>query len=212
MGRRRDDDEEDFDDRPSRRRGNRPEKKNNLPMILGIVGVVVVLIIATCGGLVYYAISSAKKMVDEVSTKFAATQEADNFLDKISENNLQGAYDSTTPSFKTSTSFVQFQQLIDKNLLMKKPFDHYSTSFVPPTGAAPNRMQVVSYKLSDFDSGDPDDLGDDPDLEPRPPIKKPKVNKPGIKPGPPGQKSLTVTITLAEQPGGFWKVEKFTVP
>ena len=214
MGRRRDDEQEDedFDDRPSRRRGNRPEKKNNLPMILGIVGVIVVLIIAACGGMVYYAVSSAKKVVDEVSVRFASVAEADSFLDKLSDSKIQTAYDSTSPSFKASTSFVQFQQLIDKHPLLKKPFSHFSTMSAAPTGVAPNRMQVISYELYDIDNADPGDAGDDPELEPRPPVKKPKVTKPGIRPGTPGQKSLTVTITLAEQPGGFWKVEKFTVP
>ena len=212
MGRRRDDDEADdeYDDRPSRRSSNRPEKKSNLPMILGIVGVIVVIVIAGCGGLVYYAISSAKKVVDEVSSKFASNQEADNFLNRLSESQIQAAYDSTTPTFKAATSFVQFQQLIDKNPLMKKPFGHYSTTFVPPTGVAPNRMQVISFTLNDSYDSDPDDLGNDPEADPRPPVKKTKGPRPGTPPPP--SKSLTVTITLAEQPGGFWKVEKFTIP
>ena len=214
MGRRRDDEDEDeeYDDRPSRRRGNRPAKKNNLPMILGIVGVIVVLVIAACGGMVYYAVSSAKKIADEVSGRFASVAEADSFLDKLSDSKVQTAYDSTSPSFKAATSFVQFQQLIDKNPLMKKPFNHYSVTSAAPTGVAPNRVQTISYEITDSDDGEVGDFGDDPDMQPPPPAKRPKVAKPGNKPGTPALKSLTVTITLAEQPGGFWKVEKFTIP
>ena len=108
--------------------------------------------------------------------------------------------------YQTQRGFVHIFQGAGADIVVHD-FGHQGGCLGQGTGADQKGLLVLRQR---DEAGD--DLGDDPDLEPRPPIKKPKINKPGIKPGQPGQKSLTVTITLAEQPGGFWKVEKFTVP
>ncbi len=206
MGRRRDhdDDEDEIDDedeRPSRRRAKKKEKSNTTLLVV-LAGVAVVLI-AACGGVAWYAISSAKKVVDNMAGQFGSTAEAEEFLSKISSGQTQAAYDSTAPAFKSSMTRERFQQLLASQPLLTKHTDTRPLTSQEPTGKAPNRKHAISYELTELDEDfDPDD--DDPPL----PVKKPK----GKKGAPAGPKSLTVTITVAEQPGGLWKVEGLTVP
>ncbi len=132
--------------------------------------------------------------------QFGSTAEAEEFLSKLSGDRVQAAYDSTAPAFKTSMTFEQFQKLIAKNPLLTGHTESRPLTSKEPTGKPPNRRQTISYELTEFDEGADDEF----DAKPKP---KPKPKK-----GAAGPKSLTVTLTLAEQPGGFWKVEGLTVP
>lgn len=188
------DDDDDFEDERPRKRASK--KKNNTPMILAIVSVVVVVLVLGCGGLVWYAVRETGKKIEEISSAAESEGEAERFLDKLTGEQIQAAYDSTTPAFKTGMSLAQFQQLLKKHPLLTKHDDYRALNFDNPTGVTPNRKKVTSYELTESDDSELD-----PD-SPRPLPKKPKSSP----------KSLTLTITLAEQPGGLWKVEKLTVP
>lgn len=198
MGRRRDDDddedEEELDESPRKRRSSkRNEKKSNTPMILAIVGVAVVVLVLACGGIAWWAVSSTKKVMEEVVAQQGSAEEAENFLGKLSSEQTQAAYDSTTPAFKTSMSKDQFAQLLKKHPLLTKHDDATPLATSSPTGVAPNRKKVTNYELTEWDDdGDPE-------------FPRPKSKKGG------GPKSLTVTITVAEQADGIWKVDSLVV-
>ena len=80
------DDDDDFD-RPSRSRRRddddddlpprRPKKKSNLGLILGILGVVLFLMCAGAGVLIWQAVKSVKKSVDQVKTTMGDAQESE---------------------------------------------------------------------------------------------------------------------------------------
>ena len=198
MGRRRDDDEDEDDDddfeAPRKRRSKKGKEKSSTTTILIVVGVVVVVLVLACGGIGWYVVSSTKKAINEIAGQVDSSEEAENFLDKLSTEQTQAAYDSTTPAFKTSMTKEQFAQLVKKHPLLTIHDDARPLTFNQPTGAAPNRRKVTSYELTEWDDGDPD-------------FERPRPKK-GATGGP---KSLTVTITVAEQAGGFWKVDSLVV-
>lgn len=200
MGRRRDDDddedEEELDESPRKRRSSkRNEKKSNTPMILPIVIVVAVaVVILGCGGMVWWAVSSTNKAITEIAGQIEASDEADNFLGKLSSEQSQAAYDSTTPAFKTAMTKDQFAALVKKHPLLSTHEDIRPLTTNAPTGKTPNRKKVTTYELTEGDDSDPD-------------FEQPQPKK-GAKGGP---KSLRVTITVAEQAGGFWKVDSLAV-
>ena len=197
MGRRRDDDdddEEELDESPRKRRSSkRNEKKSNTPMILAIVGMAVVVLVLACGGIAWWAVSSTKKVMEEVVAQQGSAEEAENFLGKLSSEQTQAAYDSTTPAFKTSMGKEQFAQLLKKHPLLTKHDDATPLTASSPTGMAPSRKKVTSYELTEWDD----------DIDPEFPRPKPKRGA--------GPKSLTVTITVAEQADGIWKVDSLVV-
>jgi hypothetical protein len=200
MGRRRDDDDDDdddFDDRPMRTPKKEGGGGKTVVIVVAIIAFVVVLIVGGCAGLGYWVFYSAKKSVNNTFSQFEASAEADTFLFKLSTDQVQAAYDSAAPSFRSSMSRDALQQLINRNPLLTKHTSRRALTFNSPTGSAPNRKQAISYELSK--------LWDDPEpwVEPG----KPKPTKAA-----PGPKTITVTVTVAEQPGGFWKVENLTVP
>ena len=197
MGRRRDDDDDDEDDdfeEPRKRRSEKGAKKSNTTTILIVVGVAVVVLMLACGGIAYWAVTSTKKAFDEVASQAVSAEEAENFLSKLSTEQTQAAYDSTTPAFKTSIGKDQFAQLLKKHPLLTKHDDARPLTFNQPTGAAPNRKKVTSYELTEWD-----DDGD------------PEFGNPRPKKATGGPKSLTVTITVAEQTGGIWKVDNLAI-
>ncbi len=202
MGRRRDDDDyededDDFDDRPVRR----PAKSGGgggktVLIVLGIVALVLLLVVGGCVGLGYWGFLSAKKSVNNTFSQFEASAEADSFLFKLGSDQTQAAYDATSPAFKTSISRDRLQQMINQNPLLTKNSSRRALTFNSPTGSTPNRKQTITYELSKWI--------DDP--EPWTPPGQPKPTK-AISTGP-----RTITITVAEQSGGFWKVENLTIP
>ena len=166
-------------------------------MTLAIVAVVFLVLIGACGGIAWYVTKSFKKTVDNMAVQIDSTAEAEEFLLKLSGDRVQAAYDSTSPTFKTSMTFDQFQKLIAKNPLLTAHTDARPLTSKEPTGKTPNRRQSIGYELTEVDD-------EDDEFEPAP-----KRKKKGAATGP---KSLTVTVTLAEQAGGFWKVDGLTVP
>ncbi len=199
MGRRRDDDDEDEEEddfeAPRKRRSKKGKAKNSTTTILIVVGVIVAVLVLGCGGIAWYVVSSTKKAINEISGQIEASDEADNFLGKLSSEQTQAAYDSTTPAFKTSMTKEQFAALVKKHPLLSTHDDARPLSTNQPTGTTPNRKKITTYELTEWD----DDS--DPDFE------RPKPKK-GAKGGP---KSLRVTITVAEQAGGFWMVDSLVV-
>ena len=198
MGRRRDDDDDDEDDdfeEPRKRRSKKGAKKSNTTTILIVVGVAVVVLVLACGGIAFWVVSSTKKVMEEVVAQSVSAEEAENFLGKLSSEQTQAAYDSTTPAFKTSIGKDQFALLLKKHPLLTKHDDATPLTYNQPTGIAPNRKKVTSYELTEWD-----DDGDPNFDRPRP--------KKGASTGP---KSLTVTITVAEQAGGIWKVDNLVI-
>ena len=197
MARRRDDDDDDddLDERPGQKSGGGGGK--TVLIVLGIVGGVLLLGVAGCLGLGYWGFLSAKKSVNNSLSTFEATAEADSFLFKMAAEQVQPAYDSTSPNFKATMSRDQFQQLINRNPLLAKNTTRRAVSFNAPTGSPPTRKSVNTYEISK--------MFDDP--EPWTPAGQPKPIKP-----PPGPKTITVTVTVAEQANGMWKVDGLTVP
>ncbi len=194
MARHRDDDDDEFDEPRPRRTSKKSEKKNNTPLIIAAVAVVAVVLIASCAGIAWWMVSTTTKAFQEIAAQEDSGMEAEHFLDKLLSAQTQAAYDSATPAFQKSMTREQFQQLIQKHSLLTRHTDVRPLTFDNPTGTAPNRRRVTTFELTESD--DTADF-DDP--------------RPKRKPGAAGPKSLTVTITVAEQPGGFWKVDGITV-
>ena len=90
-----------------------------------------------------------------------------------------------------------FQQLINRNPILTKGNTRRALSTNAPTGTSPTRKMVIVYEVSKFGE----------DFEPFPPPGQPNPPKPF-----PGPRTITVTLTVAEQAGGFWKVESLSVP
>jgi len=200
MARRRDDDDEDdddFDDRPSRKSGKKEGGGGKTVIIVvGIIALVILIIVGGCAGLIWYGVSSAKKSVSNTVSLFEATAEGDSFLFKLSSD-PQTAYDSTSAGFKTSMSRDSFQQLLNRNPVLTKSNTHRMLTTNTPTGTAPNRKVTISYEVTKFGE----------DFEPWTPPNQPKPTKAA-----PGPRTVNVTLTLAEQSAGFWKVDGITVP
>ena len=192
MARHRDDDDDESDEprRTSKKRG----KKNNTPLIIAAVAIVAVVLIASCAGIAWWAISTTTKAIQEISGQEDSSEEAENFLGKLSSEQTQAAYDSATPAFQQSMTREQFQQLLQKHPLLTGHTYARPLTFDKPTGIAPNRRCTTTFELTESDD----------DNDPGAPRSK-------LKPRPAGPKSLTVTITVAEQPGGYWKVDGMTV-
>ena len=194
MARQRDDDDDELDEPRLRRTPKKSKKKNNTPLIIAAVAIVAVVLIGSCAGIAWWMVSTTTKAFQEIAAQGDSSEEAENFLSKLSSEQTQAAYDSATPAFQKSMTREQFQQLMQKHSLLTRHTDARPLTFDNPTGTAPNRRRVTTFELTESD--DTDDFD-----EPRP------KRKPGVA----GPKSLTVTITVAEQPGGFWKVDGLTV-
>ena len=203
MGRRRDDDDDDdddddFDDRPVRR----PAKSGGgggktVLIVLGIVGFILLVIVGVCGFLMYRGVTGVQNAANNFTGQFEASAEADSFLFKLSTDQIQAAYDSASPAFRASISRDRLQQMVNQNPLLTKNTSRRALTFNSPTGTTPNRKQTITYELTK--------LWDDPEPFPQPgQPKQPKVVT--------GPKTITVTITVAEQQGGFWKVENLSIP
>ena len=198
MARRRrdddDDDDDDFDDdRPVRRPAKGGGGGKTVLIVVGIIALVLLLIAGACGGMLWYAAKSAKNSVNNTVSIFEATAEADSFLFKLTSD-PQTAYDSTSPAFKSSMSRDSFQQLLNRTPVLTKANTHRALSTNAPTGTTPNRKMVVVYEVTKFGE----------DFEPFP--------QPGQSKPPPGPRTITATITVAEQSSGIWRVEGITVP
>ncbi len=195
MGRRRrdddDDDDDDFDDRPIRRPAKSGGGGKTVLIVLGIVGLVLLLVVGGCIGLGYWGFLSAKKSVNNSFSQLEAAGEANSFFAKLATDQTQAAYDSTSPAFKASISRDRLQQMINLNPVLTKNSSRRQLSSGITSGSTPNLKQTITYELSNFN---------EPFPQPGQPVK------------PPGPRTITVTITLAEQPGGFWKVENLTIP
>ena len=194
MARHRDDDDDESDEPRQRRTSKQRGKKNNTPLIIAAVAVVAVVLIASCAGIAWWAISTTTKAIQEISGQEDSSEEAENFLGKLSSEQTQAAYDSATPAFQQSMTREQFQLLLQKHSLLTRHTDARPLTFDNPTGIAPNRRRMTTFELTESD--------DDND---------PGAPRPKLKPRPAGPKSLTVTIIVAEQPGGYWKVDGMTV-
>ena len=196
MGRRRDDDDDDNDDDdlPVRR----PQKKGSktIWIVLGIILLVVFLIVGVCVGGCIYVYKKAESNVNDINDSFRGTIESDSFLTSLSSNQTQTAYDSTAPNFKATMSRDGFEQLLKRYPLLTKNSTHRKLSSNAPTGTSPNRKLTNTYEYTK--------LFDDP--EPFVPAGQPRPPK-----VPPGPRTITVAITVAEQAGGFWKVENISV-
>ena len=205
MGRRREDDyddrdddlDDDFDDRPVRRPAKAGGGGKTVLIVLLVVGLVLLLIFGVCGFFVYRAVTSVKNAANNITGQMGASAEADSFLFKLSTDQTQAAYESTSPAFKSSISRDRLQQMINQNPLLAKHTGPRALTFNSPTGAAPNRTQTISYELNK--------LFDDPD--PWTPPGQPKPTKTVVT----GPRTITVTITVAEQADGIWKVDSLVV-
>jgi hypothetical protein len=108
---RNDDRNDDRDDRPRRRDdGPPPKKKSALPVVLGIFGVLLLVCCGVGGYFGYKAYDFGIKLVKMPS----------DFLAKISASDFQGAYDMTSPGFKSRVSLEEFtkglkEAKLDKN-------------------------------------------------------------------------------------------------
>lgn len=221
MPRYRDDDRDDRDDdRPRRRRGDDdgPPRKSNTGMILLIIGLAVGIPLLVCGGVVAYFVyvvgqvaSSVKQGIEQVSSAAQADVAAGNFLTTLQFGNVEGAYQSTTANFKTTTSLDEFQKLVKANPVLTTTHRADTNGFPPLTGTAPNRRSTVIFTVN------PDETGDEMNHVGRTSSTGPIQPGTGSKPTAPrstapAPKGVTCTITVAEQPDGTWKVDGFTIP
>ncbi len=101
------DDEDDEDEKPKRKSKRRTSKKtegHSLKVTIAVVAVVLVVCVAACGGIVWYAVTSVKKTVNDMAGQMNSATEAEEFLSKLSaESKVPGeqvktAYDSTSPA------------------------------------------------------------------------------------------------------------------
>ena len=202
--RRRDDDDDDCDDRPRRRKKKyREPPKNYTGLILGIVGGVVLLVLVGCGIAGFFFIKGAQQGFQAKMGQSDAEDTANQFLSQLSSQQAQVAYLNTTANFKTAYSQAQFDALLKKHPLLTTHLDSNQQGFGnTPTGTQPNRTTKVSYSLYSTVQNDEDW---DPADGPRP-VQKGKPITPA------GPTTLTITLMLAEQAGGAWKVDGLTIP
>ena len=192
MGRRREDEEDVDDDRPARR----PQKpggggKRTL-VILGFSGAMVLVILAGCALSGWFLLKPKFVSPHEETAQTFAQSEADKFLEALTYNAGTMTYESMSPAYQSATSYARFQELVARNPLLTGHKTTRVLSADAPTGTKPNRKMVVGYELVGF-TGTPDL----PDA-----TKRTKSSA----------KTLAVTITVAEQPDGKWKVDGLSVP
>jgi len=206
------DEYDDEDDRPRRRRRRddddyeRPAAKSNTGVILLVVGLVVGIPVLGCAGLGIWGYFAAKKGFDQLQTMVGAEMAAESFLNTLEGGNIQHAYDMTSANFKSTTTKVQFEQLVKANpALTSSNYYSHSSGIPNATGTAPNRKMVLIFNVTPGDGMDEEDFDDEGE-----PIK-PKVPKPNAKANP-NAKPVNCTITVAEQADGTWKVDGLTVP
>jgi hypothetical protein len=210
--RRRRDEYDDEDDRPRRRRRDpddrdydRQPPKSNTGLILLIVGLVVGLPMLACAGFFVWGMFAFKNVANQFQTMIGGSMAAESFLNQLEGGNTQLAYDMTSANFRATTSKAQFEQLVKANPVLTSANSRSESGGLPtPTGTAPTRQLVLTYTVTP--GHDPDGFvdEDDPDFKPKVPKPKAKEN--------PAAKGIVCTVTVAEQPDGTWKVDKFTVP
>ena len=201
MGRRRTDDYEDEDEeederpaRRSKRKNKTAPNKNRLPLIIGGVGLLAFLMIAGTAWKVYSSVKAARNapVISGNDPETAAVQlrtirEAESFLnDFAGKSDGQLAYLYTTPTYQSTTTFAQFQQLADQTPMLKKHRARKLLTSGAVTGAFPKRKQTHLYELS----------------------LPPETGAAAA-----GPKPITISITMAEQHStamyGMWRVENF---
>ncbi len=181
MGRRRDDDDEPA----PRADGGRRQL-----VILAFVGAVALTLIAGCGlsGFIYLK-SKFFSPYDE-SDRALAYREADKFLYSLSYNIGTMTYDQTSTNFQSAMSPAQFEELNKKHPVLGKHSTTRVLTSHPLTGAKPNRKLVIDFELIEFELS----------------WARSDPNKPPASP-----RTLALTITVAEQPRGEWKVDGLVV-
>jgi hypothetical protein len=108
--RRFDDDDDDDRDPPSRR--SRPQPKaggNTAVKIIAIIGGIFVVICLMCGGLIWYAVHSAKKAADETRQDLVkhVEQNQKDFNKRVDEDRKQRANSDKALSEKAAEAFFQ---------------------------------------------------------------------------------------------------------
>lgn len=217
MPRDRDDDsrdDRDYDDRPRRRReyDDPPRKQGGgAGMVLLIVGLAVGIPVLVCGGVGVWMYFQVKKGFEQLATTVQSEMAAVNFLKSLETGNVRAAYDSTTPKFKSTTTFEQFEQLVKANPVLTTSHTANQSGLPTPTGTAPNRTVTLSFAITPGQVNDWDE-DDAPPGRPRGTTLKPPPTVPKTPATTPTAKGITCTLTLVEQADNTWKVDGFTVP
>ncbi|MCU0703177.1 MAG: hypothetical protein MUF18_04210 [Fimbriiglobus sp.] len=118
--RRRDDDydrprRDDDYDRPAKKKGGK-----GMIILFGVLGAVLLLCVLPCGGMIWWGY--------DVYTKMTGT--AETFLAKVGSGDFAGAYNSTTPAFKSKRTLEQFTADMKAAKL-----DTYQPKSFAPTGS-----------------------------------------------------------------------------
>jgi cytoskeletal protein RodZ len=135
---------------------------NTAVKIVAIIGGVIVVIVVSCGVLGYFIVKGFKetmgKTLETFETMAAEMQQsqaaADKFLTEIQTNDLEGAYQSTTETFKKRMSRKEFDELVKKHPALKEPPTNMgmdpTTPMAPPTSpqALPNNYRYQYHSQS----------------------------------------------------------------
>lgn len=187
--RRYDDDDDDDDDRP-RRRDRRPPPQSGgsgVGLVLLIVGLVVGLPLLAvgalaCAGVMFWGAAAKAPGGGLTMAEIDAELAAEEFLDELQSGNTFGAYLSTTSRYQVGTSQAQFDRTVRANPVLTSSHTATQVGTTSIIGTSPNRTATLTYNVVP-DPG------------------------PGL-----GKRTVTCTVRVAEQPGGTWKVDGFSVP
>jgi hypothetical protein len=144
------------------------ESSNRAVKIVAIIGGVIVIIVASCGVLGYFGIKAFKETVGKAMETVEAGQDleqsrsaADTFLTYIQSNDLDGAYQSTSATFKKQMPQKEFDDLLKKHSALKEPATNMGWEVnlqgvrVPPTSPqGPPTTYRYQYRAQSKDGKD----------------------------------------------------------
>jgi hypothetical protein len=182
--------DDDDDDRPRRRdRRPPPPQSSGTGLVLLIVGLAVGLPLLGVAGLVcagFFFAAAARAPgggnMNATMAEIDAELAAEEFLDDLEVGDTFGAYQSTSWRYQGGTSQAQFDRTVRANPVLTSPHSATQVGTTSILGTSPNRTATLTYNVV-------------PDA-----------------PGFGGGRAVTCTVRVAEQPGGTWKVDGFSVP
>ena len=159
------------------------QKSNNTAILLIVGGGILVLLLAGCGVGGYFAFRSAKQVVAEASAKTSGADKDDGVA----------AADAFLKITATSTAYHAYQQTSPAYQSSTPVLNFYSVIDGQPLFISHTARKVTNAGTVG---------GAAPN---RKQVLVYELSKPGSQSG-------TVTLTIAEQPGGGWKVDRIAVP
>jgi hypothetical protein len=170
------------------------ESDNTAVKIIAIIGGVIVVVVLTCGVVGYLIFKAGKEAFQETVGKTMETLEAmaqdlqqsqaaaDKFLTEIQSNDLDGAYQSTSESFKKRMPRKDFDDLVKKHPALKEPATNMGMDQkIQPMAPPPSPQALPSTYRYKFQAQSKD-----------------------------GKDSIEITVTVSKE-GGTMKVDQITI-